>query len=84
MTKCVATAVTRNSENVRTSGDTISSTSDSSDLREEFSTIALFPSGASLRFLPRELVRCPFVECWQAIEFGGHRAEEHWGKEEAL
>jgi len=68
MTKCVATAVTRNSENVRTSGDTISSTSDSSDLREEFSTIALFPSGASLRFLPRGLVRCPFVECWQAIE----------------
>jgi len=21
---------------------------------------------------------------WQAIELGGHRAEEHWGKEEAL
>ena len=49
MTKCVTTAVIRNSENVRTSGNTIWSTSASSDLRDQFSTIALFPSGASLR-----------------------------------
>ena len=45
MIKCVAMAVIRNSENVRTSGDTIWSTS-----AIQFSTIALFPSGASLRF----------------------------------
>ena len=61
-------AVIINSENVRTSGDIIWGTSASSDLRDQFSTIAPFPSGASLRILPSWAGRCPFVECWQAIE----------------
>src|ERR1700733_817453 len=78
MTKCVATAVTRNSESCRRSGGTIWSTSASSDLRDQFSTTALFPTGASLRSYRVGCCAVAFVECWQAIELGGHRAEEHW------
>ncbi len=44
MTKCVATAVMRNSESLRMSGDTVWNTSASSGLDNKFSTIAPFPS----------------------------------------
>jgi hypothetical protein len=42
MTKCVATAVMRNSESFGMSGDTVWSMSASSGLTNQFSTIALF------------------------------------------
>ena len=52
ITKCVATAVMRNNESFRMSGDTVWSMRASSGLMNQFSTVAPFLSDPGFQFLP--------------------------------